>query len=405
MVETARRRQPQVSFPAENRFRLTFGRPSRPHVRGKPSGSRGKRDASVGAGIYDSGGGVISIELVRIHPVRYHPQANRRSGRRNPRTVADVGGHGVRRRPDIGRAIGGDGYHGGGTADARPKPRARGNAAYRHPGGAAILGPGGPDVSVVIQHAHPSHHERIQLGKVYGRDIDHEWIQIRCGRNAEVVMPEAALVPNRAEQVSAGWRTDHQANHGFFDSIRSHVPVSGLSGIHLGQIIGGPHGVAGVIEGVVGIERIDFERSVPHSESHLVIQKRGQRGVAHGVLLQASPGRAAVGAAEKVVPRPPAVPGAHHDGPIALSVHADGAVAVPQVNLRVRRRDIGPGSIVGVELVDRSVADAGEPRRIGVGHVQQAVGTECAAHGPQCLSVGQSGGLAGHLLPGGAAVC
>jgi len=65
----------------------------------------------------------------------------------------------------------------------------------------------------------------------------------RRGRHAG-----SRLVPNRAEQVSAGWRTDHQANHGFFDSIRSHVPVSGLSGIHLGQIIGGPHGVAGVIE-------------------------------------------------------------------------------------------------------------------------------------------------------------
>src|ERR1035441_11097759 len=113
--------------------------------------------------------------------------------------------------------------------------------------------------------------------------------------------------------------------------------------VNVGRVVARPYRVAALVENVSGIEWIDLERRVPDSEDRLVVQKWGQRSVKDGVLSQAGPGFAAVCAAKYVVAWSPSIPCTDHHRSIAPRIGSHCYIAIPELSLGFRRRNVQIG--------------------------------------------------------------
>jgi hypothetical protein len=198
-------------------------------------------------------------------------------------------------------------------------------------------------------------------------------------------------------------RADQIQRHGLLDALVVEPPVGAARAVGLGQVAGPPQAVAGDIDRLVGIGRVDVEVADPVAELTAGLGRQaadpgGTAEVVAGLVAQALPGLAAVGAAEHLVAGPPAVEGRDHDHAGMGGIEAEAAIAEQVAAAGLDRGDVGPGPGVGIHLPDRPVGDAVRAQAIAIGDIDRALGVDRQVVGNQAL------GLAGDQAPAFAAV-
>ena len=158
-----------------------------------------------------------------------------------------------------------------------------------------------------------------------------------AGRAVQVVVAEAGVVADDADQRRAGGRAVEAERNGFFQAVVEEGPGAGGAGG--GEVGGLEESEAGVEEraaGVVGID-VDVGHPVRPGIGPGRIAERPGRGAEGG-----GPGAAAVGGAIDFVARPPAQQGADDHVAGHARVGADAA----EEALAGRRKDGGPGAAI-----------------------------------------------------------
>ena len=91
-----------------------------------------------------------------------------------------------------------------------------------------------------------------------------------CGRNGEVVVPEAADVAQSADQMRACGRAEQRKYSRLLQSLRPHRPVGRRVFVRRRHVIAAPDGRARSVEHMTGLEGIEGQRANPPADGRLV---------------------------------------------------------------------------------------------------------------------------------------